>query len=147
MRVDAVGHGEPGAYPPDVPAEGGWRDREGPNTHPYEERENHIAARSDRVLNLVPLAQLKGTTNRFRHGRLIAIGECRFDVEVGGHGALRFRELLRMVMQIHYFVNAIALLLNPSAIQPISLTPPTIRYTFTKMYIQGKHHASIQMGQ
>ena len=50
-------------------------------------REHDFAVGTDRIVDLVALAQAQHPTHRLGYGGLIAVGQCRFDLQVGGHGA------------------------------------------------------------
>ena len=45
-------------------------------------------------MNFVALAQLQAAANRFGYGRLVAVGQCGFDLEAGGHVALQCSVIL-----------------------------------------------------
>src|SRR5690606_12650462 len=51
--------------------------------------QHYLTTGADGVVNLVALAEPKGTTHDFRHRGLVAVGQRGFCFEGGGHGALQ----------------------------------------------------------
>ena len=54
----------------------------------FDARHYYLSAGANGVVNLVALAQFKGSTHGLRHRSLITVGECGFDLKGLSHGSL-----------------------------------------------------------